>query len=81
MLNKFIYAFTGSHLFVLFTFEWAAETPEGGRGGEVKQRDIQIGIVKLVCIFFGCVCVMENATGMTDRKLKNMISVAETEKN
>lgn len=32
MLNKFIYAFTGSHLFVLFTFEWAAETAEGGRG-------------------------------------------------
>lgn len=54
---------------------------KGGRGGEVKQRDIQIGIVKLVCIFFGCVCVMGNATGMTDRKLKNMISVAETEKN
>lgn len=74
MLNKFIYAFTGSHL-----FELAAETPEGG--GEVKQRDIQIGIVKLVCIFFGCVCVMGNATGMTDRKFKNMISVAETEKN
>lgn len=64
MLNKFIYAFTGSHLFVLFTFEWAAER---GVGDRVKERHIQIGIVKLVCIFFGCVCVMGNATGMTDR--------------
>lgn len=67
MLNKFIYAFTGSHLFVLFTFEWAAETAEGGRGKGVKQRDIQIGIVKLVCMFFW-VCVRHGECHGNDRQ-------------